>query len=489
MAKQTLEINPAGLKLSKKSPTPLYLQLYGQFRQMILSKRFRAGERVPASRNLAKELGVSRIIVSQAFEQLIMEGYLVGKPGSGTFVVQVLPDQLLHVKTKNGQKINESTRRDGPASSTERKIKTRYFQIGTPSLDSFPYKTWSNVAANVLKDLKKINLGYGDTLGYWPLRKAIASYLRISRAVTCEAEQIIVVTGSQQGLNLITQCLLKKNDKVWMEDPCYFGARDAFEGMGVEICGIPVDKDGLDIDYARKKFPKAGMVYVTPSHQFPLGYTLSQQKRWQLLEWAQQNESWILEDDYDSEFRYEGNPLPSLQGLDENKRVIYSGTFSKVLFPGLRLAYIVLPSVEMVNDFKKVKEIFDRQSPIMEQLILYRFMEEGFFLRHIRKMRLLYAERQQIIVKLLNEQLSDYIRLNVPPSGMHVIGWLSEKINLSSFGQEIKKQNLAVSFISEFTLQHTLPPAIALGFTAFTKYQLKTAVEKLRYCVHISLHE
>src|SRR5690606_8691636 len=253
------EINPAGIKLSKKSSAPLYIQVYEQFRQMILNKRFRVGERVPASRNLAKELGVSRIIISQAFEQLIMEGYLVGKPGSGTFVAEILPDHLLNAKTKDGFKMtkDEPKRINTQSSFAEDKSEVRPFQIGTPSLDSFPYKTWNNVAARVMKDLKKINLGYDDTLGYWLLRKVIASYLRISRAVTCEADQVIVVTGSQQGLNLITQCLLKKNDKVWMEDPCYFGARNAFNNIGAELCGIPVDEDGLDIDYARKNFPKA----------------------------------------------------------------------------------------------------------------------------------------------------------------------------------------------------------------------------------------
>jgi GntR family transcriptional regulator/MocR family aminotransferase len=254
----------------------------------------------------------------------------------------------------------------------------------------------------------------------------------------------------------------------------------------VQLCPIPLEQDGLNIKHAIKKFAGAKLVYVTPSHQFPLGYTLSKAKRLQLLDWAQKNNTWILEDDYDSEFRYKGNPLASLQGLDTNGRVIYSGTFSKVLFPGLRLAYIVLPSVEMVDQFKEVKDNLDRQSPVMEQLILCRFMEEGHFLRHIRKMRLLYAERQNILIQLLNEHLKDYLRLNTAPSGMHLLCWLSDKINIARFREEIKKQNLSISFVDDHAVEHSLPPAITLGFTAFSKYKLKTGVEKLQQCIHNS---
>lgn len=492
MPKETSEIDPAGIKLSKKSATPLYIQVYEQFREMILSKRLRPGDRLPASRNLAASLGVSRIIINQGYEQLIMEGYLVGKTGSGTFVADVLPDHLLNaIKTNAAKKITPADRLKVDIKNNDSilgdKIEVIPFQMGTPSLDFFPYKIWHQVGNTVLKKLKAYHLGYEDTLGYWPLRKAIAAYLRISRAVICEAEQVVVVTGSQQGLNLVTEYFLKKGDRVWMEDPGYFGAKNSFSNAGAEICPVPVEEDGLDIDCAIKKFPDAKLAYVTPSHQFPLGYTLSQSKRLELLKWAEEKKSWILEDDYDSEFRYEGRPLPSLQGLDTAGRVIYSGTFSKVLFPGLRLAYIVLPSVELVNELKKVKENLDRQSPAMEQIILTRFMEEGYFLRHIRKMRLLYAERQKILTGLMKEQLGDYFRLSIAPSGMHLLCWISDKIDLAKFKQEIKKQKLSVSFASEYTLQHSIPPAIVLGFTAFSKYKLQTGVEKLAQCVQNSI--
>jgi len=488
MPKESREINPAGIRLSKKHSVPLYLQVYHQFRNMIVSQRFRPGDRLPASRSLAKELGVSRVIVNQGYEQLILEGYLVGKPGSGTFVADILPDSLLNAAKTNGSATPApGSEEEKTAYPSGRATSVLPFQAGISSLDSFPYKTWQTVGNNVLKNLKGYHLGYNDTFGHWPLRQAIAAYLRVSRAVACEAEQVIVVTGSQQGLNLIAACLLQKGDKVWMEDPGYPGAISAFLTAGVQLCPVPVEKDGLNIAQAIKQFAGAKLAYVTPSHQFPFGYTLSQAKRLQLLKWAQQNESWILEDDYDSEFRYEGNPLPSLQGLDTHKRVIYSGTFSKVLFPALRLAYLVLPSAEMAEGFRKVKNNLDRQSPLMEQLIVTAFMEGGYFLRHIRKMRLLYAGRQQLLIQLLNEQLGDYLQPVISPSGMHLLCRLSGKIDLVKFKQEIKKQRLVISFVSEYTLQHTLPPAVILGFTAFSKYKLKTGVEKLAACVHNAL--
>jgi GntR family transcriptional regulator/MocR family aminotransferase len=228
------------------------------------------------------------------------------------------------------------------------------------------------------------------------------------------------------------------------------------------------------------------MAYITPSHQFPLGRTLSQTKRLQLLQWARQHQLWILEDDYDSEFRYEGNPLASVQGLDIGGRVIYTGTFSKVLFPGLRLAYIVLPSTEMVGAFQKIKQSTDRQSPILEQLIVARFMEEGYFLRHIRKMRLLYAERQAILVRLLQEQEGDHFRLTVSPSGMHILCRLPDKTDLPRFREEVKKAGLNISFINDYT-RLSLPPTLALGFTAFSKYRMRVGIGQLVKCLELAL--
>jgi GntR family transcriptional regulator/MocR family aminotransferase len=257
--------------------------------------------------------------------------------------------------------------------------------------------------------------------------------------------------------------------------------------MEVNICPVPVQKDGMDIQFGIEKFPGAKLVYVTPSHQFPTGATLSLNKRLQLLEWASEQNMWILEDDYDSEFRYEGRPLASLQGLDSNGIVIYSGTFSKVLFPGLRLAYIVLPTQVMVDKVKKMKGMMDRQSPILDQIILAKFIEEGHFLRHIRKMRLLYSERRRILVKLLEESLSEYLTIQPASAGMNLTAWLSDKIDVQKLKQELRKNKVVLPFINDYSLEHFIKPAITLGFTAFTKYKLKIGVQKLQGCLENAL--
>ena len=499
MAKRSWEINPAGIQLSKKSVTPLYLQLYGQVREMIVSGRLRVGERLPAGRTLAGELGVARVIVSRAYEQLILEGYLVGRTGAGTFVADQLPEHLLNAAgagSKAGRGAGDraaGAAGSGRPADQQQRVREGYpldvapFQTGVPALDLFPYKVWQEVAGKVLKNFKTFNLGYDDTLGYPPLREAIASYLRIARAVKCEASQVVIVTGSQQGLNLIAECLLQKGDKVWMENPGYGGALGAFRWAGAEICPVPLEEDGLDIDFAIKTYGGAKLVYTTPSHQFPMGYVLSQTKRRRLLDYAQKKKLWIVEDDYDGEFRYEGRPLASLQGQDTGGVVIYSGTFSKVLFPGLRLAYLVLPTEEMVNQFRMAKTLLDRQSPILDQLILSAFMQEGHFPRHIRKMRLLYAERQKKLLQLIRQELPEYLVPQPAPAGLHLVCQLSDKVDWSVLRQEAERTGVIIHFIRYHSPDERKPPAIVLGFTAFTKYKMKIGVEKLGEALRRSL--
>jgi GntR family transcriptional regulator/MocR family aminotransferase len=336
-------------------------------------------------------------------------------------------------------------------------------------------------------DLKKYDLGYEDSFGHWGLRKAIAGYLRMARGVSCEPEHVIVVTGSQQGVNVIVRAMLKAGDKVWMEDPGYQGALMVFRNAGIEVCPVPIACDGLDINYGKEHYKDAGMAYVTPSHQFPMGNTLSYEKREALLAWAQENNSWILEDDYDSEFRYDGRPLTSLQGMDRAGRVLYMGTFSKVLFPGLRLAYVVLPSADLIPAFKQAKIHVDRQCPIMDQLMLCSFIEEGYFLRHIRKMRLLYAERQRILISLIDAHLKDYLSVSVSHSGMHLVCSLKVSLNIDHFKRLLKEKKLKASLTSSFSIVHPATPSLLLGFTAFSAYKLKVAVEKLKVCFEASI--
>lgn len=497
MAKISSDIHFAGLGFCKESDVPLYMQVYNQFREMILSKRLRAGDRLPATRALAQLMNISRTSVTLGFEQLILEGYLTGKTGSGTYVTDVLPDELLAVDRKYqadnpaSKKENDSDKyKEQKVGITEKLLGKEDiipFVSGTPALDQFPYKKWFEVGSRVLKNLKSYHMGYDTPLGYWPLRQQIASYLRITRAVNCEPEHVIIVNGSQQGLNLIIDTFLREGDTVFFEDPGYFVARSLFLRKSINLVSVPVEKDGLNINYLIEHGQRAKLGYITPSHQYPLGVTLSLSKRLQLLEVISQLDMWALEDDYDSEFRYDGKPLASLQGLDKYSKVIYTGTFSKVMFPGLRLAYIVLPSAEIVHKMSKVKAILDRQSPMIDQVILSQFMQEGHFTKHVRKMRLLYAERQTILIQLMYEKLGDLINTPSDPAGMNLIGWLSPTINTFKLRQEIEKAGLDISFIEDYTIQHKTPPGIKLGYAALSKYKLTTGVDKLVQCVEKSI--
>ncbi|MEO6868849.1 MAG: PLP-dependent aminotransferase family protein [Ginsengibacter sp.] len=497
MAKVPDETHFAGLKFCKQSDIPLYMQVYNQFREMILSKRLRVGDRLPATRALAHLMNISRTSVTLGFEQLILEGYLTGKTGSGTYVADIIPDELLIAERAHRfdttflKKEDETGAEKTPTLAISADLLDKEdiipFVSGTPALDQFPYKKWSEVGGQVLKKMKYYHTGYDSPLGYWTLRQQIASYLRITRAVNCEPEQVIIVSGSQQGLNLIIDTFLTEGDAACLEDPGYIVARSLFLRKKIKLIPVPVEKDGLNINYLIEHGNGAKLGFITPSHQYPLGVTLSLAKRLQLLEAISHLDMWILEDDYDSEFRYDGKPLASLQGLDKHGKVIYTGTFSKVMFPGLRLAYIVLPSVALVNQLCKVKAILDRQSPIMDQLILSQFIEEGHFIKHVRKMRLLYSERQKILVQLMSERLGGLIETPSDPAGMNLIGWLSPAINIFKLREEIQKANLNIAFIEDYTIQHKAAAGIKLGYTALSKYKLKLGVDMLVKCVEKSI--
>ena len=488
MPKQISEIPLVSLKIDHQSNTPLYRQLYNNFRQSILNGKFSPGLKLPGTRSLAAELNISRNTVVLAFEQLLLEGYLKGKIGSGTFVNEI-PDNILNVKEKvkrkkSGKKISTNLINQlGSPELIQRNTSSEQiipFQNGVPSLDEFPIKTWVKLNNQTAKTTSEVQLGYGDAAGYWPLREEIASYLRTYRAVNCNAEQIIIVNGSQQGLDLVMRVLLNPGDYVWHEDPGYFGARASMLFAGAKIFPSPLDDEGLDVEYSSKKYPPPRLIYTTPSHQFPLGYTMSISRRIQVLQYASKNDCWIIEDDYDSEFRYSGNPLPSLQGMDKNNCVLYLGTFSKVLFPGLRLGYLVLPDPEMRNLFVSAKSMMDRQSPTFEQIITYQFLKEGYFTRHIRKMRILYKERQEFLIKEVEKEIGNLIKLKSSDAGMHLIAWLPENFDEIKISRKAKENNLIVYPVSEYVLKFKQKPGLFLGYTAFDKTRLKAGVQKLK---------
>ncbi len=481
------ELPLAGIHLDFSSTVPLYKQLYNLLREGILSGRFRRGLKLPGTRTFSSELKISRNTVTQAFEQLRIEGYITGEIGAGTYITNEIPDKFLFVRNANSDKRKNSSikvhKKFEPPELLLRNIledKIIPFQNGLPSLDDFPYKTWLKIINRNGTIIPKLQFGYKSAAGYYPLRQTVAEYLQTYRAVDCTPDQIVIINGSQQGLDLISRALLKSNDNVMLEDPGYFGTKASVLYSGANIFPVPVDDEGININYAAKKYPKPNFIYTTPSHQFPFGSIMSISRRIKLLEYANKNNAWIIEDDYDSEFRYAGSPLPSLQGMDKFNRVIYIGTFSKVLFPGLRLGYLVLPDEELVETFAVAKTIVDRQSPIFDQVVLTKFIEEGHFTKHIRKMRMIYKERQEFLINEINRELCGLLEVKPSDAGMHIVAWLPENFSDKKISITAKENNLVVYPLSEYVIKFKRRPGLIMGYTGFDKDNLKEGIVKLK---------
>lgn len=489
MSRQIDEIPLVGIKLSSDLKTPLYKQLYEQLRIAILDKRFSGNKKLPGTRSMAAELGLSRNTVHLAYEQLKIEGYIKSETGSGSFITSDLPERSLIPKHMEIPEIKYENNKGGVNEFSPEIFEfskknflfeeVKPFRNGVPALSDFPFEIWTKITNRVWRNLNPSYLGYGDTSGFKPLRKAISSYLRTYRAVNCTYDQILIVNGSQQGLDLISRVLLSKKSKVWLEDPGYPGARISFLATGANIYLVPLNDDGLDLDYAKANYPVSNLIYTTPSHQYPLGYTMSISARLKLLDWARTNGTWLIEDDYDSEYRYNGNPLQSLQGLDNTGNVIYLGTFSKVLFPGLRLGYLVLPTPDLMAKFIAAKSIADRQSSIIEQIIVSIFIEEGHFTKHIRRMRMLYKDRQEFLISEINKELSPLIKVNSEDAGMHLIGWLNNNHNEIKTTELLTRNKLLINPLSNYTVKFKLPPGLVLGYTAFNEKMIRAGVQKM----------
>jgi GntR family transcriptional regulator/MocR family aminotransferase len=490
LAKTSPEIALPGLRVNRRSSVPAYRQLCQGIQNLIVKGQLRPHDRMPSSRVLAKELGLSRNVVLLAYEQLTLEGYLVGVVGSGSYVAENIGELLATPKlpkafkkptaaVKKPEVLFQYPLSDPFIKRESSKSAITPFANPIPALDEFPYKSWVKSAYRAFRAFEFLHLGYDDPQGFLLLRKLIADYLRTNRALQCEADQIVITTGAQQGLHLIANLLLKEGDTFWMEDPGYGNAKAAFMESKATPCFIPITKNGIDVSWAIRYYPNASAVYLTPSHQFPLGGTLPIAKRIQLLNWAGKQKMWIIEDDYDSEFRYSKKPIPSLQGLDQQKQVIYLGTFSKVLFPALRIGYVVLPTNEMATAFSKAKAFLDRQNPITDQAILYEFMKGGFFLRHLRKMRLLYKKRQDCLIQLLNKYGKDLFKTERQNSGMHLIAWLPKNIRDHEVAAFLEKEKIIATPVSLYSEKQKLPPGLILGYTAFNERRLKEYALKL----------
>ena len=383
------------ISVNRKAPKALHRQIYDAYRTAIVERSLRSGQRIPSTRVLASELGVSRFPVLNAYAQLLAEGYFESRVGAGTVVSSSIPDEITPTRPPRAR---FAATRSGPrpvahrCSSLPPAVNSPWllgwgaFGVGQVAVEQFPFHIWSNLVARRCRDRNAKSYHYGDPAGSKALRETIATYLRTARSLRCEADQIMIVSGSQQALEISARVLLDPGSQVWMEEPGYRLARDVFALAGCHLVPVPVDMEGLDVAAGIKRCRKARAALVTPSHQFPLGVTMSASRRLRLLAWAQNSGSWIIEDDYDSEYRYESMPIASLQGMDASARVIYIGTFSKVLFPSLRLGYLVLPA-DLVDRFLRVRRAMDLGPPTFHQEVLADFIGEGHFARHIRRMR------------------------------------------------------------------------------------------------------
>jgi GntR family transcriptional regulator/MocR family aminotransferase len=487
------------VRLDPTSRTPLYRQIYDDLRAAIVAGRLARGVQLPAARTLAHELLVSRQTVSLALDQLRAEGYVETRERSGTFVSDALPDELLvtgHARITRprlGVQGHAVRRPDGRAhrpipGPTKRSsdildhpsvtILPRPFRVGLPAIDVFPWNLWARLVGRRLRNAGRILADYGDPLGYPPLRTAIASYVSAARGVVCIPDQVVITNGAQQGLDLIARFLITPGDDVWMDEPGYPGARDAFAAAGAKLVPVPVDESGLSIVEGVRRAPQGRVVYVTPSHQYPLGVTMTAARRLELLRWARASGAWIIEDDYDSEFRYASRPLASLQGLDDSGRVVYVGTFSKTLFPGLRIGYLVLREA-LVDALAAARYRANRHGSSIEQATLTDFITNGHFTRHIRRMRLLYQERRDALLQEARTIVSPHLEIGPADAGMHVVGWLSGKRSDREVAARAAAVGLEVTPLSQYAMRKSTRGGLLLGFAAFPPRALRKAMVTL----------
>jgi GntR family transcriptional regulator/MocR family aminotransferase len=413
---------------------PLHRQLYDQVRDVILSGRLSPGARLPSARALTGELGVSRNTVITAFDQLLSEGYIEGRTGSGTYVSNVLPDALLAARdpvaaapARGGRaKLSRRGRRLAGA-LIERRRSYQAFAPGFPELDHFPFDVWGRLLAKWWRRPDRALLRDGAPAGYRPLRQAIADHLAAFRAVRCDADQVIVVSGTQQAITLVAQLLFDEGARAWVEEPGYPGLRAALTASGLTPAAVPVDAEGIDVAAGEALAPEVRLACVAPSQQYPLGVTMSLARRLRLLEWAPRAGAWILEDDYDSEYRYAGRPLAALQGLDRDGRVIYVGSFSKVMFPSLRIGYLVVPP-DLAGAFARARSALDSYPSALAQPALAEFMAEGHFAAHVRRMRALYAARLDALQAAAGRNFGGLLSVPDSDAGMQVAAELTPEL-------------------------------------------------------------
>ncbi len=453
--------------------------IYKVIRAAILEGRVLTGSRLPSTRELAKQLQVSRGAVVAAFQRLCDEGLARTENGSGTYIDSATPQRAFTGTVPARVAHKKAWVASNQASALLRELKTSHgllvpgkaFRSYEPALDLFPRDLWGRVASRVARRAPLSLYTYGHAAGYGPLRRAIADYVRGTRGVVCSPEQVLITTGAQQGIDLLARILLNPGDQVWLEDPGWDGARYAFRAAGAELIPISTDREGLDVDWGRHTAPRARMAYVTPASQYPLGVVMSKARRSALLRWAMEVNSWIVEDEFDAEYRYFGPSVASLQSEDRHGSVLYVGTFSKVLFGSLRLGFLVLPEA-IVETFVQYRYATDWQVSTLDQATLSEFIAEGHLGQHIQRMRSIYKERSEILQYGALKHLEGLVKVDPVEVGMRTVGWLLRHKDDEAAAQLARQLGLEVAALSSFTIRHPSPPGFVLGFASCNEKEL-----------------
>ena len=479
MPRRPLTALPAVIPLARDTGRPLRWRIHKGFKDAILTGQLAPGTRLPSTRGLASSLGVSRSTVVEAFDQLAAEGFLDRRPGSGTYVSRQLaalraPDRIGAPRADPARR--PARRAPGIVRTGQRPALPRPFTPCEPDAGLFPHRLWGRLLARHA-GATRTSEAVPDPAGSPQLRKALAAHLALSRGVTAAPERIIVVSGAQQALHLCAHVLLDPGDAVWCEDPGYLEARAAVALAGARPVPVPVDGDGLDVDLAIDVAPHARAAYVTPSHQFPTGDVMGLARRLRLLDWAARNGTWIVEDDYDSEFCYDDRPLPALQGLDDHQSVVYAGTLNKITCRGLRLGYLIVPPA-VVDAFLNAADTMSTSPPVAVQSAMADFISEGHLSRHIGRMRATYRERRQLLVDELHRALGDRVRLEPAPRGMHVLATLDGPAPEDLVGRGAAR-GLDLRVLSDYTQTPLSREALVLGYTHLRPEQIRSAVADL----------
>lgn len=489
------------LLLDHTSSVPLYRQMYQWIRRAILEGQLQPGQRLPSTRAFASEIGVSRNTASTVYEQLQAEGYIERTVGSGTKVSHVFPEAhasafalsqqarpdrspASHLGLSSfGRAIAEQIR-STPASLVHvRSAQPRAFRLGAPALDLFPYPLWAQLLTRHARHSLPTRSDYQESAGYRPLREAIAAHIAVTRGVRSQADHILITSGAQAALDLTVRLLVERDDIAWMENPGYPGAWAALEGVGAHVMPVPVNADGMEVAVGRTRAPRARLAYVTPSHQFPLGVTMKLEQRVALLQWAHEANAWIVEDDYDSEYRFSSRPVEALQGLDRAGRVIYVGTFSKVLFPSIRLGYMVVPD-ELMALFVMAQRFLTTHPPLLEQMALADFLAEGHFARHLRRMHTCYAARREALMTAIRNECGTLLEAHAPHAGMHLVGWLPPDLSDTEIEQRAAQRGIEVVALSAMSREPMTRGGLVLGYAACSEQEIQTGIRILASVLH-----